>query len=56
MPSEETDPTMARAKRNLGQCIAELPIQGESNVWYCTKPEGHDGQHEATVKWGAVRG
>lgn len=45
-------PESVRGARRLGQCCAELP--GSRGVWYCTKPEAHDGQHEATVKWGSL--
>lgn len=52
--AEEYKATNERIKRNLGQCLAELRIGAGRNVWYCTKPDDHDGQHEATVKWGAI--
>ena len=50
----EQTPEAVKGAKRLGQCCAELPVEG--GVWFCVKPAGHDGQHEATVKWGAVGG
>jgi len=43
------EPQAIKGAKRLGQCCAELPV--EAAIWYCMKPGGHDGQHEATVKW-----
>ena len=50
MPPE---PMAVRGAKRLGQCCAEIrPDKDRDDIWFCTKPEGHTGQHEATIKWG----